>query len=196
MITAWICSITLKPIYKMEQRADFIIPECYIDTNLVETLVCHGGCNHQKGCNQVAKIMQEKFADRFAVGIIDADKRRPGYLNEFRELAASVHLRIFRHAVRSHFIILVNPAADGFILSCAERAEINLADYDLSPVLKEFTTQTKNVMSNKDIRFKKLFKSTKDVGEMKLLEAISTYLISATYNADDNKICSLFDEMR
>ncbi|MDD6668149.1 MAG: hypothetical protein PUE54_00630, partial [Bacteroidales bacterium] len=94
------------------------------------------------------------------------------------------------------FIILVNPAADGFILSCAERAEINLADYDLSPVLKEFTTQTKNVMSNKDIRFKKLFKSIKDVGEMKLLEAILTYLISATYNADDNKICSLFDEMR
>ncbi len=51
-------------------------------------------------------------------------------------------------------------------------------------------------MSNKDIRFKKLFKSIKDVGEMKLLEAILTYLISATYNADDNKICSLFDEMR
>ena len=36
----------------MNQRADFIIPECYIDTNLVETLVCTGGCNHQKGCNK------------------------------------------------------------------------------------------------------------------------------------------------
>lgn len=75
----------------MTGRADFIIPECYIDTNLVETLVCQGGCNHQKGCNQVAKIMQEKFADRFAVGIIDADKRRPGYLTEFREIASSKH---------------------------------------------------------------------------------------------------------
>lgn len=51
----------------MIQRTDFIIPECYIDTNLVETLVCSGGCNHQKGCNQVAKVMQEKFADRFAI---------------------------------------------------------------------------------------------------------------------------------
>ena len=29
----------------MNQRIDFIIPECYIDTNLVETLVCTGGCN-------------------------------------------------------------------------------------------------------------------------------------------------------
>lgn len=55
----------------MNQRADFIIPECYVDTNLVETLVCPGGCNHQKGCNQVAKVMQDKFANRLAIGIID-----------------------------------------------------------------------------------------------------------------------------
>lgn len=47
----------------MIKRADFIIPECYVDTNLVETLVCPAGCNHQKGCNQVAKVMQEKFAN-------------------------------------------------------------------------------------------------------------------------------------
>ena len=73
----------------MNQRADYIIPECYVDTNLVETLVCKAGCNHQKGCNQVAKVMQEKFADRFAVGIIDADKRKPGYLNNFNEIASS-----------------------------------------------------------------------------------------------------------
>ena len=123
----------------MNQRADFIIPECYIDTNLVETLVCTGGCNHQKGCNQVAKVMQEKFADRFAVGIIDADKRRPGYLNEFCEIASSKHIKLLRHTVRSHFIILVHPAADGFILSCAEVANINLSDYGLSSKIP-FTT--------------------------------------------------------
>lgn len=84
----------------MNQRADFIIPECYIDTNLVETLVFTGGCNHQKGCNQVAKVMQEKFANRFAVGIIDADKRRPSYLNEFEKLrpANTSNSSVIRHA--------------------------------------------------------------------------------------------------
>lgn len=176
----------------MNQRADFIIPECYIDTNLVETLVCPGGCNHQKGCNQVAKVMQEKFANRFAVGIIDADKRRPGYLNEFMEVASSEHLKLFRHPKRPHFIILVHPAADGFILSCAEAAKINMTDYGLSPVLKEFTAQTKNVMSNKDARFKRLFKSMKNVGEMKLLESVLTYLVSNTYHAKDQDMESLF----
>lgn len=68
-----------------------------------------------------------------------------------------------------------------------------MMDYELSPVLKEFTAQTKNVMSNKDVRFKLLFKSMKDVGEMKLLKTVLTYLVSSTYNADENKIATFFD---
>lgn len=176
----------------MNGRADFIIPECYVDTNLVETLACPNGCNHQKGCNQVAKIMREKFVNRFAVGIIDADKRRPGYLNEFREIAASGHLKLFRHSVRPHFIILVHPAVEGFILSCAEAAHINMSDYELSPDLKELTTQTKDVMSNKDARFKSLFKSMNNVGEMKLLRSVLTYFVSTTYNARNDELIALF----
>lgn len=176
----------------MNQRVDFIIPECYIDTNLVETLACYGGCNHQKGCNQVAKVMQEKFVDRFAVGIIDADKRRPGYLNEFYEICASVHIKLFRHTVRYHYIILVYPASDGFILSCAENAKINLKDYNLSPILKEFTAQTKNVMSNKDFRFKRLFKAMEDVGEMKLLQKLISYLVNNKYMTSNTDLISIF----
>jgi hypothetical protein len=177
----------------MNQRADFIIPECYIDTNLVETLVCTSGCNHQKGCNQVAKVMQEKFADRFAVGIIDADKRRPGYLSEFCEIASSEHIKLFRHPVRPHFIILVHPAADGFILSCAEVANVNMADYGLSSKLKEFIAQTKNVMSNKDPRFKRLFKSMENVGEIRLMKSVIVYLVDKTYEASNDDLKQYFN---
>lgn len=178
----------------MNQRTDFVIPECYVDTNLVETLVCTGGCNHQKGCNQVAKVMREKFPDRFAVGMIDADKRRPGYLNEFREIASSKHLKLLRHTDRPHFIILVKPAIDGFILSCAEVVRIKMTDYGLSSVLKEFTAQTKNVMSNKDARFKRLFKAMKDVEEVRLLGTVLTYLVNKTYAVDTDEIISLFKQ--
>ena len=176
----------------MNQRADYIIPECYVDTNLVETLVCKAGCNHQKGCNQVAKVMQEKFADRFAVGIIDADKRKPGYLNNFNEIASSEHIKLLRHSVRPHFVMLVNPAIDGFILSCAEAGSVDLTEYALSPILKEFTAQTKNVMSNKDPRFKKLFKSMENVGEIRLLKSVIAYLVETTYKASDTELIKFF----
>lgn len=49
-------------------------------------------------------------------------------------------------------------------------AQVNMTDYELSPILKEFTAQTKNVMSNKDAR-----------------------LVSTTYNAQDDKILPLFN---
>lgn len=176
----------------MNQRADFIIPECYVDTNLVETLVCQGGCNHQKGCNQVAKVMQEKFADRFAVGIIDADKRRPSYLDSFYLLASSEHLQLFRHQSRPHYIILVHPAIDGFILACVEAGQADLSKYGLSSVLKEFTAQTKNVMSNKDARFKRLFKSIENVPEIRLLKAVITYLAANKYQVSDVELTTLF----
>lgn len=180
----------------MNQRADFIIPECYVDTNLIETLVCKAGCNHQKGCNQVAKVMQEKFADRFAVGIIDADKRRPSYLNAFKEIASSEHIKLFRHSARHHFIILVYPAMDGFILSCAGAGNVNITEYGLSPVLKDFTAQTKNVISNKDPRFKSLFKAMEQVEEIRLLKSLMTYLVEETYGASDDDLRQLFALVR
>ncbi len=177
----------------MNQHVDFIIPEGYIDTNLVETLVCHGGCNHQKGCNQVAKIMQEKYADRIPVGIIDADKRQPSYLNEFNQIASSSHLDLLRHSVRPHYIIRVEPAADGFILACVHEAQLDISEYGLSQVLKEFTSQTKNVMSNKDPRFKQLFKALKPTREFMLLHSLLDYFVNKTYNSSDLELTTIFN---
>ncbi|MCM1337986.1 MAG: hypothetical protein NC187_09910 [Candidatus Amulumruptor caecigallinarius] len=164
-----------------------------MDTNLIETLVCKAGCNHQKGCNQVAKVMQEKFADRFVVGIIDADKRKPSYLSCFTEIASSEHIKLFRHTVRPHFMILVHPAIDGFILSCAEAGSIDLTKYELSPALKTFTAQTKNVMSNRDSRFKRLFKAMENVSEIRLMKNIITYLVDTTYTASNDALTAIFD---
>ncbi len=53
-----------------------IFPECYLDTNLIETIVPpvkrnnQQGYNHQKGCGTVSSRMKKQFADRFALGII------------------------------------------------------------------------------------------------------------------------------
>lgn len=51
-----------------------IIPECYIDTNLIETILNTKGCytegvNHQKGCNTVVKTMNDpnKLKNEFAL---------------------------------------------------------------------------------------------------------------------------------
>lgn len=105
----------------------YIIPECYVDTNLLETLVPTAkGYNHQKGCNNVVKVMKEKFADEFAVGVVDKDKRQIRYVDEFEEVAHTDSLFFYKHPDKVHYLVMVSPAVDGFILKCAEDVKMDM----------------------------------------------------------------------
>ena len=74
-----------------------IIPECYIDTCLTETITsCFNQFNHQKGCNTVCRVMQEKFDNSFALGIIDKDKKEVPYLQEFDLIASNDSLFVYK----------------------------------------------------------------------------------------------------
>ena len=103
-----------------------------MDTNLVETLVPpQNRYNHQKGCGTVTKVMKDKFADRFALGIIDKDKKEVDYLNEFTQVCRSQNLLLHKHTSRHHYIIQINPAIEGFLMSSALTAGILLTDFGL-----------------------------------------------------------------
>lgn len=170
---------------------DFI-PECFIDTNLVETFLDTRGANHQKGCNVVGKVMKEKFADRFAVGIIDADKRLASYSKEFECIAENDSLRLLKHPSRHHYLILICPAMDKFILDCAAEAGLDVTRYGFSPNLPEFIEQTKNVASKNDYRFKCLFSEFQHHGEAKRLKDILQYLQQERYQADALQLKEFF----
>ena len=54
-------------------KHNYIMPECYIDTTLVSSLL-DSNVSHKHSCNEVAKEMEKgKYKDAFAVGIIDND---------------------------------------------------------------------------------------------------------------------------
>ena len=165
----------------------FVIPECFIDTNLIETLVPPvGQYNHQKGCGTVTKVMKEKFTDRFALGIIDKDKNEVDYLKEFEEVCAHRSLILHKHKSRHHYIIQINPAMERFILQCAHEAGILLEDFDLPNNLDRLKKESKTVNSKKDERFKKLFRSLKNnnAPEIIKLSIWITYLKDQNYQAD------------
>lgn len=50
-----------------------VLPECYVDTNMIEYLL-DAGVNHQHSCSKVVGQLNTAFSDRFAIGIIDKDK--------------------------------------------------------------------------------------------------------------------------
>lgn len=173
--------------------ANEFIPECYIDTNLVETFLEMRGVNHQKGCNVVGKVMKEKFSDRFAVGIIDADKRPASYSYEFDLIAESKYIKLMKHPQRPHYMIVISPAMDGFVLKCAEEAGLDISRYGFSPTLEGFISQTKTVSSKDDYRFRSLFAELQHHGEACRLKKLLEYLNETRYGADVEVIKNIIE---
>ena len=160
-----------------------VIPECFVDTNLTETLIGMA-CNHRKGCAMVTKQMKEKCADGFALGIIDKDKRPVPYISEFALIAETESLQILKHKDRNHYIIYVIPAVEGFILKASEELGVNLADYGLPADMDGLKKETKQQDSKKDPRFKRLFTDLLPALNVSLMKSLITYLLEHRFDAD------------
>jgi len=164
-----------------------IIPECYVDTNFIETLIpTQNGYNHKKGCSTVMLIMDTKFTDRFALGIIDKDKRELDYMKEFTEVIKKGNLELYKHRSRSHYVIRIAPAIEKFVMTNADKVGVKLDSFDLPTDFDEFKNDCKRVKSKSDQRFKNLFKALKRAhsAEIELLIHWISYLKEHNYNAD------------
>jgi hypothetical protein len=141
-----------------------IIPECYIDSCLVEVLLVadRDYVNHHKGNGKVAKEMKENFDNDFCLGIIDEDKEQLDYLKEFKEEKVTRYLRLWKHAGKHHYIIQIRPVVEKWILEICKENEINLADFNLPADLKTLLRITKSVGSRKEHRLVRLFKEMKN----------------------------------
>ena len=172
------------------------IPECYIDSNIVETLLDSKGVNHQAGCYKVCSTMSKTYKDDFAVGIMDYDKKRPTYPNEFTQLAKSEHLKLLKHKSKHQYIIYICPACEQFILDCSHQNNINLkTSYKIGNNLKDLQQQTKLSKSQKDPDFKKLFKYLREYNpEFTCLKNVLNYLKENPFQADEKVLKSFFNE--
>lgn len=165
------------------ERENLILPECYIDTNLVNTLVGRS-CNHQKGCPTVFKVMNERLKDCFAIGVIDKDKREPKAMDSFILLCNNEYIYLYKHATRPHYIIQVSPAEEVFILHAAEELGIHLSDFGLPEDLETLKQYTKKADAKNSTLFTSLFMVLKEAPTVKTMNTLLDYLLANKYTAD------------
>lgn len=168
-----------------------LLPECYIDTNPIEYLL-NAAVNHQHCCSKVVGQLNTTFADKFAIGIIDKDKVKLGYILECDEIAKTAHLTLLKHRERSQYLITIYPAVDEFVLDCAKSQNVDTTAFEIPSDLKGFTKLSKTVTSNKDIRFKHLFAAIDNNVEIVALKRTLEYLNKTQYKADVEQLRLLF----
>jgi hypothetical protein len=181
------------------------MPECNLDTNLVETLVppekigntC--GYNHQYGYGDVINQMKlETMQNKFALGILDIDKD-VNYQNRGFQLLIEKHLPsnnllyLYKHQTNNHYLICHTPI-EKWLLNEAKSVNISLTSHNLPIKLKNYTDENGNFMyglknikgtSKNDSRFRGLFNDlieNNSIG-IKLLAKWISYL-KQHYDAD------------
>ena len=169
-----------------------IMPECYIDTMLVGSLL-DAKVNHKSSCNEVAREMEKgKYKDAFAVGIIDNDKRKLSYIESFEEIGRTDNLTFLKHKNKHHYVIKVgkeHKAMETFIMANVEAIGMKMEDFGLPSDIDELKKHTKNsVTTQKDPRIIRLCKSLRQSPEVTKLQNVLAYLAAENYNVDIDEI--------
>lgn len=167
---------------------DHILPECFLDTNLMETLLpTKIGYNHQKCCTSVTKAMQsKKLIDDFAVGILDKDKKPPPYLKEFKLLTAKNTVELYKHSNKHHYLIL-HPIIEKWLIAECQQVNLLLENYNLPGDIEQLKKQSKPATSKNDYRFRTLFKELKENNAKGITQLFewTDYLIKNPYNVNE-----------
>ena len=139
-----------------------ILPECFVDTILAETLSFpKRGYKHRKGCNEVLLEMNKR-PNNALFGIIDNDKCVPKAFDSFELLKKhNENLAIYKHKERHHYIVKISKAVEDFMLKNAEKCGISMLEHKLPDNLSELIKLTKDITTKNNPDLKRLFKAIK-----------------------------------
>lgn len=171
-----------------------ILPECFVDTLLVQMLLQIKGVNHQKGTGAVTRNMQTKFKDAFAIGVIDNDKEQSTYAKESVVIAQSKEITLCKHPDSFHYIIKINNVMEKFILNCANDLGIDLSSEGLPADLEGLKAITKSQDSLNNPLLKKALRVIGDAKEIRLLTDILKYLNDKKYESSDAELQAIFSK--
>lgn len=139
-----------------------IVPECYVDTKLAEILgQATRKYNHQHGHGNVSNKMQNDLKNEFALGIIDEDTikvRKADYFSDFSIIKTENNLILKRHPALPHFLIVICPVIEKWLLENSKQAEVIPETFDLPNELKDFAHISKIKDIDKNIGFKRFIK--------------------------------------
>ncbi len=168
------------------------LPECYLDTLLVEVLLNKPfSVNHKKGNSSIATEMKHgALKDSFAVGVIDEDRVKLKELDTFVEVErlSKKGLKIYYHPKKKHFFIQICPVIEKWILKECDKASIDIAseEYKLPNTLKGLKAM-KGLAQRSDERFERLFRymqSNKSCHQLIELKRWLLFLKENNYTTD------------
>ncbi len=134
-----------------------VLPECYADTVLVEVLGFTKP-NHQLSIGKVLSQMESAHANKAMVGIVDDDKRKPGYFQKFTQTEECEGIK--RYQKDSQVILVISPAFETWVFENAAAAGVDPGKYGFSD-RKSFEKACKKQDAGKNTSLKNFLNTLK-----------------------------------
>jgi hypothetical protein len=133
---------------------NFILPECYADTTLIEVLG-YKKTNHQSGVNNVLKIIKEKYSNKKSIGFIDKDKRNGDreyklYLTIKSEFNGSL---LLKQKPNSQNYLIEHPNMEMWLNSMADSLNVDKSKFGVNDLLTNKDKYKKQSIL-KDVHFR------------------------------------------
>ncbi|MBO0929884.1 hypothetical protein [Fibrella aquatilis] len=135
--------------------------------------------------------MKTKFKGDFALGIIDKDKKILNYLNECQLVTElPTVLQLFKHRQANHYLIIIRPAMERWVMNATTIAGLSLLNFDLPNTLEGLCDITKTSKEDKvDVHASKFYSLFKELNRINppavaVLKFWITYLKDNPYQAD------------
>jgi len=169
------------------------VPECFFDTVLLKKLLhTKKRLMHRKGCNNVVNDLDSKrLKDKFAVGLIDKDKRELDYLKSCTVLYNADKIILWKHKDRLQFVIQLNPPLENWVISILDEQGLRIEDFGYPRDFKKLKKQIKEDIENEnDDKLNKLINAVikTDCQTIKKIKSFLIYLKKKNYQTDINEL--------
>lgn len=133
-----------------------VISECHVDTALARFFVKDKSLvNHESGQGNVGNAMKKATNQNeiILIGWIDDDKIKHSYFNDFQTIKHENNIILKQKVDKNEFLIVIQPAAEKFLIEAAKEVNLNPESYHLPNDFKGFKNRLKNPAIEKDADF-------------------------------------------
>jgi hypothetical protein len=132
-----------------------LLAECNVNTVFVEMLG-YKNPNHSPDISHISSTLIGGKLKGAIIGFIDDDKRKPSYFSEFDLFDKVNDASLLKHPDRSHYLVVFNPAMDGFIYNLSRYLNVDLPHYKLPGAFEPFMSMTKKEAIRRNSDFKNM----------------------------------------
>ena len=138
-----------------------ILPECFADTLLIK-IIKYDRPHHCPSIGAVSNTMQKFYKNRLAIGVVDKDKPGdiPNYFNDFVLLIADNGLELKWHPDTKHYLVVVDPVLEKWLMGVADDLEIPTKKYGFKDI-KGLKRLTKSEKAGQNQNLKQFFNTIK-----------------------------------